>query len=252
MTFLYIQYSSLFPSHDTVKNHKTYPMNIEFTITTCYILHEPRVLPILPSNSERNPQIAVLARNRRERKKRRKKKRTRGQIQETSTGMVIKGQRSGEREGEESLLAEAGHVHPRSTFLARNVAAKPRQYACLCQGRGMMCRREGGSRCYARAWMGWFLGGCGREGNGLGSASRRGGELRGTRRRHDREDTGGGGVRGGERSLRRRYYSKPEDYQYPWEALSSSPVIKDGAYGDITELDGPLASSPISLFATSS
>lgn len=42
----------------------------------------------------------------------------------------------------------------------------------------MMCRREGGSRCYARAWMGWFLGGCGREGNGLGSASRRGGELR--------------------------------------------------------------------------
>lgn len=53
-----------------------------------------------------------------------------------------------------------------------------------------MCRREGGSRCYARAWMGWFLGGCGREGNGLGSASRRGGELRGTRRRHDREDTG--------------------------------------------------------------
>lgn len=52
--------------------------------------------------------------------------------------MVIKGQRSREKEGEESLslLSEAGHVHPRSTFLARNVAAKPRQYACLCQGRG--------------------------------------------------------------------------------------------------------------------
>lgn len=44
----------------------------------------------------------------------------------------------------------------------------------------MMCRREGGrvGGCYACAWMGWFLGGCGREGNGLGSASRRGGELR--------------------------------------------------------------------------
>lgn len=79
--------------------------------------------------------------------------------------------------------------------------------------------REGGrGASVGAAGRGWFLGGGGREGNGLGFVSRRGGggtaTTTTTAMSRIEEAEGCGGVRG-ERSLRRRYYSQPEDYQYP-------------------------------------
>lgn len=85
----------------------------------------------------------------------------------------------------------------------------------------MMCRREGGrvAATLAPGWGGGSWAGVGervtdlgRRADGVASCY----EVRDvdTTERIQREG-GGGGVRGGERSLRRRYYSKPEDYQYP-------------------------------------